>query len=305
MTCTDKLSNVISQLLLSKRLFLEGRRFLRPSDAVGCGIAISLFQDACEMLVWALVKKFDAPIKDGAPFTANIETLQKHDIRLADVARILELNKARVGYKHYGNLPAFEDAKKHEVSAEVFLRAAFAGHFNCEFDEISSLDIVSFPEVRARLKQADASAKAGDYESAVKECSIAKAIVFGELRGHPPRIPIRLSRGDDILAQKLEQLRPERGYHSRISFDLFRELSDYLEEVGEVMLVSLSKLPMEDYRFLSSTLYKSQQLGDGSWIHSNSYSQVTLSLDVCVRQINCMIEMCIRLKDELPDLQAV
>ena len=47
---------MITQLLLSKRLFQEASRFAERHDAFSCGLAISLLQDAAEMLVWALVK---------------------------------------------------------------------------------------------------------------------------------------------------------------------------------------------------------------------------------------------------------
>ena len=95
--------------------------------------------------------------------------------------------------------------------------------------------------MRGRLKQAEALTKIGDYDGAVKECSVAKAIVFSKLKEQLPRIPMRLSRGDEILAQRLEHLRPTHGYRPHITLDIFKELSGYLEEILETMLFSLSK----------------------------------------------------------------
>ncbi len=99
---------MLKQLLLCKRLFNEGMTFAKRSDSVSNGIAISLFQDSVEICVWAIIKDKNIQVKDGAPFTGYIEAIQKAGLILPQVAKINELNKARVNFKHYGNLPASE-----------------------------------------------------------------------------------------------------------------------------------------------------------------------------------------------------
>ena len=68
---------MLTQLLLSKRLFNEGVTFARRPDAVSCGLAVSLFQDAVELFIWALIKDRSIPVKDTSSFTANLEAVEK------------------------------------------------------------------------------------------------------------------------------------------------------------------------------------------------------------------------------------
>ena len=125
------------QLLLCKRIFLEGSIFAERQDAISCGFAISLFQDSVEMLVWTLIKERSIAVKEGASFTSHLEVIQKAGIPISNIPKILELNKARVGFKHYGNLPAPDEAIKFQAYVEDFLRASFTDHFGENFDDLS------------------------------------------------------------------------------------------------------------------------------------------------------------------------
>lgn len=120
---------MLAQLLLTKRLFLEGCEFTRNLDSVSCGIAISLFQDAVEMYFWALVKDRSLPVKDSFTFTSNLDAIEKAGIAIPDRPKIIELNKARISFKHYGNLPAPDEATKFRTYTEDFLRVAASTHF--------------------------------------------------------------------------------------------------------------------------------------------------------------------------------
>ena len=107
---------MIKQLLLCKRLMIEGASFAERHDPVSTGLAISLFQDSVEMFIWLLIKERGIKVKELSSFTVNIEELQKGGVQMAHTAKLFELNKARVGFKHYGNLPAAGEA---DVSSPV------------------------------------------------------------------------------------------------------------------------------------------------------------------------------------------
>jgi hypothetical protein len=100
---------MVKQLLLCKRLMAEGVSFAKRTDSVSSGMAISLFEDAVEMFIWAQVKERGIQVKETSSFTANIEALQKTGVSVSYTAKLFELNKARVGFKHYGNLPAADE----------------------------------------------------------------------------------------------------------------------------------------------------------------------------------------------------
>ncbi len=128
---------MVKQLLLCKRLLIEGSDFAERSDPVSSGMAISLFQDSVEMFVWTLIKKRGIKVKDEAAFTSNINALQREGLTLWNIPKLLELNKARVNFKHYGNLPAPDEAGKFQTYVEDFLRTSFADHFSTSFDDVS------------------------------------------------------------------------------------------------------------------------------------------------------------------------
>lgn len=118
-----------AQHLLTKRLFLEACAFAARSDPVAAGLAISMLQDAAEMMVWSVVKDKGLPVKDQSGFVANIEAIAKAGHSLSFVPELHELNKARVGFKHYGNLPAAGEVNKHRSAVEGFLLNYFSTAF--------------------------------------------------------------------------------------------------------------------------------------------------------------------------------
>lgn len=82
---------MISQLLLSKRLFIEGSKFAQKLDSISSGLAISLFQDAVEIYVWALIKDKNISVKDNFNFTTNLDAIDKAGITIPDRSKLLEL----------------------------------------------------------------------------------------------------------------------------------------------------------------------------------------------------------------------
>jgi hypothetical protein len=150
----------LRQLLLVRRLFDEATDFVERGDAVSCGIGISMLQDAAEQYIWALVKARALPARDQSGFVENLDLLRKHGHQMPHAADLLELNRARIGFKHYGNLPAPEDARRHRDQLESALRVAMRSHFDASFDELSSVDLVRDEEIRRYLLAAKACLEA-------------------------------------------------------------------------------------------------------------------------------------------------
>ena len=288
-----------SQLLLCKRLFLEGCKFVHPSDPVACGIAVSLFQDSAEMLVWALIKKFDLHPKDKDGFIANLTALKDKGIALSGTAPMHDLNKARVGFKHNGNLPAPEDAAKFQNSTEVFLRMAMAMHFEADLEDLSLVDLVPFLEVREHLKKAEILVRQEAYHDAVKETSTANGIMLVMLESYLPEIDSALSSNDRNIEDALgsDRVLSGRGYRGNVTG--FRYVSDYLSRLRDVSLASLLQLPFNDYFFLSSSLRRARQTMGGEWVYSAPQKSTEPTAAICTRQIQCLVNMSIRLNDVL------
>jgi hypothetical protein len=242
---------MISQLLIVKRLFLEARPYVERLDPISAGIAVSLYQDAVELYVWTLIKKRDLAIKDQSSFVSNMEALQKAGVPLANVARLLELNKARVGFKHYGNLPAPVEAKKHQTYVEDFLRQGMPEHFEVNFDDLSLADLIADEAIREELHSTEATIASGKYREAVEHLAKAKALTFAKLERYLPGVDARLRDSDKLLNAIPGVRRAES----------FKYLAEYLQALREATLVALLQLSIEDYAFLQESLPVGLQYG--------------------------------------------
>ncbi|PTB99790.1 hypothetical protein C9993_01375 [Marinobacter sp. Z-F4-2] len=109
---------MIEQVVISKRIFLIAEDYSRQSEPLAAGLAISLLQDAVEQLTWCIAKHQDLDVKDTEGFVSLLKKIEKKSGELVpQKAKILELNKARIGFKHYGNLPATSESEKFRLYA--------------------------------------------------------------------------------------------------------------------------------------------------------------------------------------------
>jgi hypothetical protein len=256
---------VKKQLLLSKRIFFEGCEFAERNDPVSSGLAISLFQDAVEMFVWTLIKERNIPVKENAQFTSNIESLSNAGVKLPFIPKMLELNKSRVGFKHYGNLPAIAEATKFRAYVEEFLRVSFVDQFVQNFDDLSLVDLIAFDDVRSRLKASEQLVKSAQYSDAINEAAIAKGMLFSKLDRFVPKIGnVPMMRGD-------------------------------LESLREAVLAALIRIPLQDYSFIKNALPNASMTMDGEW-HINIFRQIKYDEVSCKRAIDCLVALSIRME---------
>lgn len=291
-----------SQLLLSKRLFLEGCKYSKAADAVSCGIAVSLFQDSAEMLVWALVKQKNLHVRDKFSFTGNLDELRKADVDIREAARMLEVNNARVSFKHYGIAPSVTEAAKFLTHTEVFLRTMIALHFNTNFDDLSIVDLVPFADVRDRLKKAEIFVSQGDFDGAIEETSISRYVLFSKLDRYLPTVSRSIRDADKQITDALEPARSlTAGPSLRGRLRAFGEIADYMEQMREMTLLTALNFSLDDYQFLDSTLCRVFQTQGGTWIRSAPHNSTNQGdATVCARQIACLVEMSVRIQEHIP-----
>lgn len=271
------------QLLLSKRLFLEGTVFSERQDPISCGIAISLFQDAVELLVWALIKEGNIQAKEGSSFTQNIDALGKAGFQLTNRAQIFELNKARVNFKHYGNLPAPEEAVKFQLYAENFLRSSFEEHFHLSFEQLSLVDLLSSEDVKEHLRAAEEMTAASQYAESMTEAAKAKALIFKRLERLIPPVSRDLRHLDSLIPNELRSAR------------VFSHLVDYLEVLREASLSALLRLPPKEFAFVRAELPAAFQYGDGRW-QVTAVGFRTESKPRCDYAVSCLVNLSLRME---------
>lgn len=276
---------MLTQLLLVKRLFLASGEYSVQADPVAAGMAISLLQDSIELYVWTLIKERNVIVKDQSGFVANLDALQRAGHPMPFAAKLQELNRARVGFKHYGNLPAPSEAEKHRVYVEDALREAMLLHFGTNFDEISLLDLVTDQAIRDLLKAAETQITAGALSDSAASLAQARSLVFGLTRKFLPAIDSRLRDTDRVL----NQIEGVRGVNS------FAYLTEYLGILREASLAAMFRMPVEDFAFLRVALPSAYQTGDGKWHVTHTRFKYT---DVeCRRGIVSLTNLCLKLQE--------
>ncbi len=182
----------IHQLILTKYLFDQGVSTLDNDNAMACGLAISLFQDSVELLCWTIAKEVDAPVKGKDSFEQIWDSVKsasknKGAIELPLKAKMIEMNKARVLFKRYGNLPNPLDATKFMGFTEEFLQQAIEQFYNLQFDDISLADLVKNNSVRDKIKLAEKHFSDEKYSDCIRECAEAEYLISIDLHKILPK----------------------------------------------------------------------------------------------------------------------
>lgn len=274
---------MLTQILLAKRMFLEACSYAARRDAVSSGLAISMLQDSVELYVWTLIKERSLPTKDQAGFVAHIECLQKAGINVPNAARLLELNKARVGFKHYGNLPASSETKKFQSYVEDFFRTATPEHFAVEFDSLSLVDLVTDVKVREHLKLAEQGISVGEFLVAAGELAKAKSLLFSTLHKYIPKVDRDLRDGDRVL-NSID------GIHG---VNVFSYMSEYLGVLREYTLMSLLRLSLHDYLILRNSLPNANLSMSGKW--QLMYNRDNYTAEECSKALACIVNLSVQL----------
>ena len=240
---------MIDQILISKKIYSIGEGYSRQPDTFSAGIAISLFQDAVEQLTWCIIKHNNISVKATESFTSLLDKIDKSsDDALPHKAKILELNKARVGFKHYGNLPASSESEKFRSYAYDFLLITCKRYLKTDFEKVSEASLISNSIVRSHVEKAEKALIEGNLKNSLSETAIARFHLFQSLEKYVPKIDHNLEYVDQIF-EKLPEFRGNR-------IQVFRYISQYLESVSRFNIAALVGGNIGEYLYFESVLPK-------------------------------------------------
>lgn len=252
----------IEQLVLSKYLFREGQKQVSARDPVSAGLAISLYQDAVELFLWTIAKEYEARATDKTSFTDMWDLIRdaKRNVERRELplrAKMMELNKARVNFKHYGNLPAPSEAEKFQGYTEDFLRESMKLFFDVDFDDVSLVDLVKNEEVKQLLKEAERYLRENLAKESVLTCAKAENLISGYLSKLIPRVDHRL--GD--MARAFKDPEQRRAFQGPL-----RYLEDYLDTLRKLCIAGLFRFDVFDLSRFRKTVGPSvSRMADGSF----------------------------------------
>lgn len=171
------MQSAIQQLLLSKYLFQKGSDALLENGPYSAGLAVSLFQDAIELMARTVATHVDAKIEKNTSFETiwdKIKEAPKSTGReLPLKTKCIALNVARVGFKHYGNLPDAKNAARFQADTELFLDESSALFFGLKLDSISMADLIQHEKAKDHLHKAETALLKGDFQEVLIECAHA------------------------------------------------------------------------------------------------------------------------------------
>lgn len=173
--------HVMQELVLVKAFAAEAEHQLERDDDFGNGLAVSLAQDAVELILRIVVRERPIAVEQRAGLdkliTAIDRAAQKDDDKVPHMARIEDLNKARVGFKHAGTAPSRQDAVRLVRFGAEFLEVAFPRFFSIEYRAVSMAHQIRRDEVQKRILEAERLLAEGMFHDAVVEAADAVSVV--------------------------------------------------------------------------------------------------------------------------------
>jgi soluble cytochrome b562 len=168
----------IRQVFLAKQIYQESERLIERSSVAMIGLAICTAQDAVELFLRSVIKEHDIAIRDQDGFTVLLDAIDKaaasDQMKVPFRAKVLELNKARVAFKHYGLAPELAASRRLVAYASDFFAEACQRFFGFDFAELSLVDEVQNDVVRSALKRAEQAIEQGELREA--QCATAEAV---------------------------------------------------------------------------------------------------------------------------------
>ena len=203
------MTNEASQLVLVKQFADEADRMLGRKSAFGDGQAVSLMQDAVELLIRAVARNLNVEVQARATLDQMVDAIGKVASdefgKIPHRARIEDLNKARVGFKHSGTAPSSEDARRLVRYGVEFLEVAVPRFFDVEYRRISLAQSIRSAEILALLQRAEIAALEGRFNDAMVETSDAVGVVERSLSQVMP-LPTTPIRAPGVDGQAIEHL---------------------------------------------------------------------------------------------------
>jgi hypothetical protein len=166
------------QLMVSKRMYMQGVAHACSNNKLLAGIAISLFQDSIELALLAAINKNDIDPGRQAGFDRYIECLENGAIEIPFKQRIRQINNTRIQFKHFGVCPNPSEALRFEEAARAFLNKFLLQCFDLEIEQVSLCALIEDDEIRTELSEAETCLHSKGISDCLVHLSAAKTIIF-------------------------------------------------------------------------------------------------------------------------------
>lgn len=269
------------QLMVAKRMYIQGAEHACSNNKLLSGIAISLFQDSIELALLAAINKNDIDPGRRADFNKYIELLENNNIEIPFKQRIRQINNTRIQFKHYGVCPDPSEALRFEEATRAFLDQFLLQCFDLEIEQVSLCSLIEDDELRSVLSQAEDSLNSQDISCSLVHLCAAKTIIF--------------ARHAKLLKPPLHgNTRHDQGMK-----ELVRKSIEPLETVAIAGVLGINAFELRKILPLPSA-YKKQ---DGNWdvtFHAPFWNSETLSdRGLALESLEILVSISIRIEESL------
>lgn len=160
-------------LVQARFLFEKAQILWEPYRDISNGLVVSLLQDAAELAMWAIVNKKSVQVKDKDGFVSILDKVGSEVGVLYGKAQIIEINKSRVAFKHYGLSPSPSDIPRFIEGARFFLTENVRAYIGLDFNAVSLADEIPDTETRNFIKNSEQYREEGNFEDALVQVSLA------------------------------------------------------------------------------------------------------------------------------------
>jgi len=187
------------QLLVSKYLYGQAVKALDVSLPMSAGLAVSLCQDAAELVIWTIARDVDAPARDKASLDGIWDAIEKGRLnqaatKLPQRTFMNDVNKARVAFKHNGQLPTHSDAVRFLGYTDEFMREAVDIFYGIRLADISMASLIQSKEVSGEIQAIEKLLVDGKYKECVYQCAVTAPHARALFESVIPKIDSSMSR---------------------------------------------------------------------------------------------------------------
>jgi hypothetical protein len=272
---------MLNALVTIKAILKEAELLSRKHSDVANGLAVSLYQDAVELYLWSLVKALGVNVKEKAGFVDYMTALQEkgHEIKYRN--GLMELNTARVSFKHYGNLPAESDVVKFGILTSEFFDDSCYADFSVKFSDVSITSLVKDVEIRGNLEASERSLAKDELQEAAEHLGVAHYLMLRSLQNTIPRFRTgKFYPGAGLSAD---------ASNARVGFEA---VGESLEAIRNLLVLAASHIDPQQYELATKHLPTTHRVVSGKFFQNHNianYSKHSLAdiysyiIDVCIR----------------------
>lgn len=170
----------LTKVSLARQLLSRATTAAAEPGALGPAVGVSLGQDALELILSAVAEHYKVKLPKRVTFDQLIVEVSKA-VSISPSTRLLQINGARVGFKHHGILPETQLAKKLVAFASIAADEICRECLSVSLWSVSATQLVTRTRVRNYLNESVRLKDAGEFEESVCYSAMAFAIVYGPL----------------------------------------------------------------------------------------------------------------------------